>query len=212
MSDFDFDTKHGLPEALPQGERLLWQGKPHWVSLAINAFHVRKVMIYFAGLAVAQAGIRLMSGATAAEAARAFLWLVPLGLAAAGILTLLAWASARTTTYTLTSRRVVLRVGIALPVTINIPFKQIDGASLAVTGKGAGDLCFRVNDGNRLAYLLLWPHAKPWKFTRPEPGFRAIPNVDKVADLAAKALAAAPSVQATAPADTRVAALLAAAE
>ena len=38
----------GLPEELPEGERILWRGGPDWKSLAMHVFHVRAVAIYFA--------------------------------------------------------------------------------------------------------------------------------------------------------------------
>ena len=38
----------GLPERLPEGETLLWQGRPSWRQLALRAFHVREIAIYFA--------------------------------------------------------------------------------------------------------------------------------------------------------------------
>jgi len=43
--DFAFDPVKGLPEHLPQGEVMLWQGSPHWQSLALRAFHIRKVAL-----------------------------------------------------------------------------------------------------------------------------------------------------------------------
>ena len=48
--DFEFEPVRGLPAMLPPGERLLWQGNPAWRSLAIRAYHVRKVALYFAVL------------------------------------------------------------------------------------------------------------------------------------------------------------------
>ena len=40
----------GLPERLPEGERLLWQGAPDWRRLALHVFHVRGLALYFAGI------------------------------------------------------------------------------------------------------------------------------------------------------------------
>ncbi len=171
----------GLPDHLPEGERLLWQGRPDWKRLAINAFHIRKVAIYFAALIVAQGVWKLSNGATLAEAVHAVPAMLGLGLCACAILLGFAYASARTTHYTLTSKRVLMKVGIALPVIINLPLRQIDGASFAPTGKGCGTVCFKTGGATRLAYLLLWPHAKPWNLTRPQPSFRDIPDVEGVA-------------------------------
>ncbi len=190
--DYDFDRAHGLPEDLPQDERLLWQGHPDWKNLALSAFHVRKVMIYFVALAALQGVGRLIDGSSVLQAAQPVLWFVPMGLLAAGLLTAVAWLSARTTTYTLTSKRAVLKIGMALPITFNIPFKQIDGAAMTQTGTGHGDLYFRFGGKDRIAYMMLWPHARRWHFSKPEAAFRAIPNVNHVAQLAAAALHTVP--------------------
>ncbi len=190
--DYDFDRAHGLPEDLPQDERLLWQGHPDWKNLAVSAFHVRKVMIYFVALAALQGVGRLADGASALMALQPLLWFVPMGLLATALLACVAWLSARTTTYTLTSKRAVLKIGMALPVTFNVPFKQIDGAAISHTGGGHGDIYFRFGGKDRIAYLMLWPHARRWHFSKPEAAFRAIPNVDHVAQLAAAALNVTP--------------------
>lgn len=171
----------GLPDHLPEGERLIWQGKPDWRHLAINAYHVRKVAIYFAIVIVGQAALHKTNGASWAEALQSVPVLLGLTLAACLILALLAYASARTTQYTLTSKRVLMKVGIALPVIINIPLRHIDSVSFALTGKSSGTICFKTGGGVRLAYLLLWPHAKPWHLTKPQPAFRDIPDVEAVA-------------------------------
>jgi Bacterial PH domain len=171
----------GLPDHLPDGESLLWQGRPDWQRLAINAFHVRKVAAYFTVLIVGQGVFRLANRASLAEAVTAVPILAALGIAACAILAGLAYASAKTTRYTLTSKRALMKVGIALPVIINLPFRQIDGVSFANTGKGCGTLVFRTGGATRLAYLLLWPHAKPWQITNPQPAFRDIPDVETVA-------------------------------
>mgnify|MGYP003349263071 CR=1 FL=1 len=50
MSEHEIEPIPGLPDYLPPGERLLWQGAPHWRPLAMRAFRLRAVMIYFAVL------------------------------------------------------------------------------------------------------------------------------------------------------------------
>ncbi len=167
---------------------MLWQGAPRWQDLALHAFHARKVIWYFIGLAVLQGAVRLSHGADLAAAARPALWALAPGLTAAAILALLAYASARTTVYTITSRRLVMRVGMAISVTINIPFRQIDGASVRLFGNGSGDIPLKITPKERIAYLMLWPHARPFHFTHPQPCLRAIPDADRVAGVLAEAL------------------------
>lgn len=187
--DFDFEPVRGLPQLLPRGERMLWQGAPRWQDLAVHAFHARKVVWYFAALAAAQAAFGYADGETLLEAVRPFQWLVPMGLVAAALLTGIAALSARTTVYTITNKRLVMRIGMALPVTINLPFSQIDGASLRLFANGSGDIPLKVNAKERVAYLLLWPHARPFHFARPQPCLRCIADADRVAGLMASALA-----------------------
>lgn len=190
--DFDFEPISGLPAIPPQGERVLWQGRPEWRALAVRAFHVRKVAVYFAIL-VAWRGITAHAdGLALAAASRQMLWIALLGVACMGALTLLAWAYARSTVYTLTSRRLVMRSGVALPLTVNIPFSQIDAAAVRVRSDGSGDIPIRLRQGNRIAVLALWPNWRPWVFTRPEPMLRCIADAGAVAGLLASALSGAP--------------------
>jgi hypothetical protein len=178
----------GLPDHLPDGERLLWQGRPDWKRLAINAFHVRKVALYFLLIIVVQAAARIWHQQNTAEAVRLTPYLVLMAVAAMSILLLFAYASAKTTLYTLTSKRLLMKVGIALPAYINLPLRQIDSASYADTGKGCGTIVFRTSGSTRLAYLLLWPHARPWHFTKPYPALRDVPQGEAVAMRVAEAL------------------------
>lgn len=192
----------GLPDELPAGERLLWQGSPRWRALCVRAFHIRKVAAYF-GLLV---GWRLVSGMADGADAGAILagsmGLVALAAAAIGILALLAWLSARTTVYSITTQRVVIRCGIALSMDLNLPFRTIGAAGLSRHVDGTGDIALRLPDGTRIAYLNLWPHARPWHFRAPQPTLRCIPDAARVADLLSRSLAAATGGKAHRVADT----------
>ena len=48
VHEHEFEPQHGLPERLPAGEHLLWQGTPDWRVIARRVFHVNKVAAYFA--------------------------------------------------------------------------------------------------------------------------------------------------------------------
>lgn len=201
--DFAFEPVRGLPAVLPPGERMLWQGAPRWQDLAVHAFHARKAIWYFAVLAAFAAALRLGEGASLTVAVRPFGWLVPMGLAAAALLAGLAYLSARTTVYTITSKRLVMRIGMAIQVSINLPFNQIDSAALRLFANGSGDIPLKITRKERLAFLLLWPHARPFHFAHPQPCLRAIPEADRVAGLLAAALsgqAVAPLTEMTRPA------------
>ena len=191
--DFAFDPVKGLTEHLPQGEVMLWQGSPRWQSLAVRAFHIRKVAIYFACLAGAQSLFRFADGAGTGDALKPFIWYTALALLSIAILTSLAWLSARTTIYTITNKRVVMRIGMALPLTLNLPYLKIDGADLKLYRDGTGDLPLKLANGDRLAWAVLWPHARPFRFAHPEPMLRAVPDAEKVGACLGAALSGTPS-------------------
>ena len=190
MSDFDFEPVRGLPERLPPGEELLWQGVPDWRGLAVRMFHTRVIAIYFGALALWNAGTALYEGQPLAAAAVAASWALALGLCALGILLTIAWLIGRTTVYSITSKRLVMRIGIAMTMTVNVPFAQIDSAALKRRADGSGDIPLTLKPSERIGYVMLWPHARPWKFARPQPMLRAVPDAEHVAGLLADALSA----------------------
>ena len=192
----------GLPGPLPEGEEILWQGAPAWMSLARRAFHLRALTAYVLLLGVWYAVSRSLSGHPAEAAALAGLWVAVAGGAALGFLALFAWLTSWVTTYTITTRRVVMQVGIAMTFTVNIPFSIIGSASLRRNADGTGDIPLSLVGEQRALYAVLWPHARPRRFMKPEPMLRAIPDAIRVADLLARALAAAPAEQPVEPALT----------
>ena len=102
---------------------------------------------------------------------------------AIGILVLIAWLTARVTIYTITSRRVLIRFGIALQVTMNVPFAEVLGADVKEGAGGIGDIPLQVVSTRRVGYAVLWPHVRPWRVARPEPMLRAVPDVERVAGI-----------------------------
>ncbi len=128
MSEFDIEPVPGLPENLPEGETLRWQGAPQWGALAVRAFYVRTVAMYF-GLLIAFRVVYVFAAGESLKAALlSGLWLLLLCLMAVAILALMAWAFARSTIYSITDRRVVIRFGVALPMAVTSrsrPFKAL---------------------------------------------------------------------------------------
>lgn len=187
--DIKPETIPGLPEDLPEGERLLWRGSPDWKALAMHVFHVRAVAIYFAVLAVWKTAGALSAGEGLAEAALSAGMVVLFAAAALGLLLLFARLIAKTTIYTITSARVVIRAGVALPKSINIPFAVVGSAALKTRKGGDGDIPLQLTEGNRAAYLHLWPHARPFRLVSAEPMLRGVPDAAKAAEILAGALA-----------------------
>ena len=173
--DYAREPIPGLPAKPPSGEEILWQGSPSWKGLAIDVFHVRVIAIYFSALI----------------AWRAFISGISLSIIAAGtilLLCLLARAYARTTIYTVTDRRVVIRSGVALPTAINLPFAAVASADLRLKADGRGDIRFTLSPGHRAGYVALWPHVQLRSVTHPEPMLRCIEGSSEVVERLKNAL------------------------
>ncbi|MDX2288140.1 MAG: photosynthetic complex putative assembly protein PuhB [Hyphomicrobiaceae bacterium] len=191
--DFAFEPIPGLPERPPVGETILWQGSPRWRGLALRAFYIRPVLAYFAVLMAWRVWEGLSNGGSLLGAIVYALDLAPFLAAAVAVLGGLAWAFARSTIYTITSRRVVVRSGVALPMTVNIPFKLIDGASVKVHADGTGDIPLKLAKDAAISRLALWPNHRPWLLTSTEPMLRALRNPEAVARILGEALASSAS-------------------
>jgi hypothetical protein len=183
--DFAFEPIPGLPERLPAGEEMLWQGRPDTGALAREAYGIRWIAGYFALIVLWRATIGY--GDAGISGALAF-GLPYVGLAVAGlaIVYLLAFAQARATIYTITSSRVVMRIGAALTVTFNFPFVQIAAAHLDDRG-ATGTIALQTKGETRISFLILWPHVRPWHIARTQPALRCIPDAAAVAKLLAEA-------------------------
>ena len=184
--DFAFEPVRGLPEALPKDEHILWQGRPSARRLAVEAFRVRWVMGYFLLLA----GWRTVVSTTEVSLGTALVHGSPfvlLGLFVCAILYGLALVQSRSTVYTITNKRVGMRIGAALTMTLNLPFVEIESADLDLRKGGTGTLAFRLPEDTRLSYLMTWPHLRPGHITRTQPALRAIPDAEAVARLFAEA-------------------------
>lgn len=172
-------VNRGFPGPLPAGETLLWQGAPDWRVLARTAMHVRGLAFYFGALAIAAVATGRITDALTVAA----LGLVPIALAYA-----YAYAVSRSTIYSITNCRVVLHIGLALPVTLNLPLSRVSAADLRTGADGSGDLSLTLSGADRFAYVVLWPHARPWRFAPAQPTMRGLRDAAQPAQVLARAL------------------------
>jgi hypothetical protein len=190
--DFDFEPVPGLPRRLPPGERVLWRGSPDAHVLAWRFLRVGHLTAYFAVLLGWVVISGALDGTPVREIAASAATFGALALVALGLVWGYATLAARTTIYTVTDKRVVIRSGIALPITLNLPYKQVVAAAMREYPDGFGEIALTLAKDQRVAYLVLWPHARGWRFARPEPVLRCVPDVAKIATALAEALAAGP--------------------
>ena len=191
VNEHDYEPIPGLPAPLPPGESILWQGAPCWGAwpcARCGCVSSRSILpsLWHGGLGGLSSGTPArMSPCPPSGSARLR------GLALA-LLALFAWLVARTTLYTITSRRVVMRFGIALPMTLQIPFGRIHSADLRSWADATGYIssASTLSAGERVPTWCLRPHTRPWKIARPLPTLRAVADATSVARILGRALAA----------------------
>jgi hypothetical protein len=178
MSEYGHEPVRGLPGVLPADEHIIWQSAPDWKHFARAALHIRLSAFYFGAIAVWAASRSDMNTAAAVTV---------LGGVVIALFTLFAWGVSRTSVYTLTNKRIVLRIGVALNKCINVPLSEIESADLKMLDGGHGNIVLDLKGPPRLGYIMLWPHARSLRFVRPRPMLRAIPDARNVASMLFKA-------------------------
>ncbi len=187
---FRGEAPQGLPSHLPDGERLLWQGVPDWRTLAMRVFHLRGLALYFGAIVAWCIVSGLMDSEPLTDLALTAAKVAGMGLVPIGVLALYSWGVGRSTVYSITNKRVVVQMGLVVPVTMNLPFAKVESAALRDGKSGFGDISLLLRDETRIAYLMLWPHARPWRMAQAEPTLRGIPDAAHVARILGRALAA----------------------
>jgi len=202
--EHDADRRiEGIPEGLPEDESVLWEGGPDVGSLSRHVFHVRKIAGYFGVLILGRAWWARDAADPLADWASGALILGAAGAAVVGFGWLMAWLVARTTTYAVTSERVAMKIGIAFPKVINLPFEEIDSASRKRYRDGTGNIALEPRDDRRrIPLFLLWPHARPWRLANPQPALRSLSEMGEVVRLVGEGLRSSAREEDTAGAET----------
>ncbi|WP_299658026.1 photosynthetic complex putative assembly protein PuhB [uncultured Tateyamaria sp.] len=201
--DFAVEPVEGLPERPPEGEQILWQGRPDTLALAREALNLNWIIGYF----VLLAGWRFISVVDLmplGQAIGATLPLLILGAVVCGMLYFIALIQARATMYTITTSRIAMRIGAALTLTVNLPYRELGNAALDLRKGGTGTIALDTTGNTKLSYLVLWPHARPWRFGKTQPALRCIPDAENVARIladAAEARITTPQITRTMPHD-----------
>lgn len=188
IREHEIEPMPGLPGVPPVGEVVLWQGRPSSALVARHLLKVRWIVGYFLILA----SWAVIAGVNDGQPAGGILFSVAVLTALAGVLIgmieLFAWAVEKTTLYTITTERIVMRFGVAISMTLNLPFRQIDGVALARIGDKAGLIAIGLLPEQRLSWLIQWPHVRGFRISKPEPSLIYLPDADKVAGVLSAAI------------------------
>lgn len=188
--DFAFETPEGLPEPPPEGERILWTGAPKAGELGHRLFATKWIGGIAVLLAVSSLFSPLHANATVGQHAMIVVMLLLAGALGIGFAMFWGWLVAINTRYTITNERIVIRHGVTMPMSINVPFAKIATASTKVRGDASGDVSVALLDGNRVSWFAAYPHTRPWTWQGVQPAFRCVPEAGNVARLLHDALVA----------------------
>lgn len=162
-----------------ENEQILWRGKPQFWGLAATAFHTRSIAIYFALLTVISGVLYgLGSGVTIAV----------MGVGALLILHVLAFLYSKNSHYVLTNERLLILTGLTVEKRISVPLSQVGAAHLKLRGQDVGTIALEILGERQIGYLVLWPHARPLRFNKPQPLIRVVKDAPEVARLLTQAV------------------------
>ncbi len=188
----------GVGEALPEGERVLWRGGPRRALVARHVLHVRLVALYFAAT-VAWWAARTAPTLPRERALPALVLQLLLAAAVLALLHAYAALTARGTSYVVTSRRVVMRVGAVFPVVVNVPLALVASAGVRRFRDGSGQIALALDHVTRVSWWLLWPNVRTGRLRWPEPLLRGLDDpAAAAAALRAAAAALTPEIVAAA--------------
>ena len=159
--DFTFEPVRGLPEALPEGEHILWQGSPSTMRLAREGLKMNWIIGYFAVLAVWRVGV----SSTMLPLNEAALHAVPFAVICALVCLMLmgiAWVQAKRDGLYADQQACCDAHWCGADHDAE-PALSCRSAmrSLDLKPSGHGTIAFELLDDTRFSYLTLWPTCAP---------------------------------------------------
>ncbi len=197
--EHEIEPVPGLPGRLPDGEFIVWQGHPAFKIVMTRLLRARWIAIYFAAAALWSVAVGVNNSEGLWQLLGRLTFIIVAAIIFFGLLALYARAVAKTSLYTLTNKRLVMRVGIAISASFNLPFKQIAGADFRVGKDGSGDVALTLKSGHGLSGSVFFPHQRGGLWRKLSPQMICLPDAKSVAEKLAQQLRAyAPTSQETA--------------
>ena len=197
--EHDIEPVPGLPGRLPDGEFIVWQGQPAFKTVMTRLLRARWIAAYFAIAALWSVAVGINNSETAWQFVGRISFIAVAAVILFALMALYARAVAKTSLYTLTNHRVVMRVGIAISASFNLPFAQISGADFRVGSDGSGDVALTLKSGHGLSGSVFFPHQRGGLWRKLSPQMICLADAKAVAEkLATQLKAYTPTSQATA--------------
>lgn len=180
-----FEAPKNILDAIPNGESILWKGRPSLWGFSWNLFGLKWITLYLSILSIVSVARFFASDFYTAFYVD-FLPFFLSGIFASIILICLAATQTYSTVYIITENRLIIKTGAALSFLISMPFKKIKEVNLQKRGASIGTISFELLSEKRVPYISCWPSVRPWKFKRTQPAFSCIGSVDEVATILRK--------------------------
>ena len=180
-----FEAPKNILDAIPNGESILWKGRPSLWGFSWNLFGLKWITLYLSMLSIVSVARFFASDFYTAFYVD-FLPFFLSGIFASIILIGLAATQTYSTVYIITENRVIIKTGAALSFLISMPFKKIKEVNLQKRGASIGTISFELLSEKRVPYISCWPSVRPWKFKRTQPAFSCIGSVVEVATILRK--------------------------
>jgi hypothetical protein len=181
--EFDEGANNGLPGPLPAGEHIIWQGSPNARAVGRHVMKTRWIAGYFGVMLAWLLITGFYFGRAADDIFVSLAIMAAAGAIVIGLFEWYAWGVHKTTIYTITTRRVVMKFGVALPTAFNLPFSEIEAVDVRERSNGSGDIALRFKPDVRLAWLVFWPHVRGLRLGRPEPQMIGVDDISEVVGL-----------------------------
>jgi len=165
---------------IPEDEKIIWYGRPDLRRFCLTALGLKYIFFYliiiFFSILYARFGdfnfIKIVQVL--------FPYLISSFLAVL-LLIIIGTSQVLPTIYVITSRRVIIRSGLALIFMLNVPFDKIASIDKNHYSDGSGNISFKLISNKRVPFFASWPSVRPWYFSNPEPTFRCIADVEVIA-------------------------------
>jgi hypothetical protein len=169
----------------------LWEGAPNARALARHLFFIRPLSAYLGAMMLWWVAVNRTQFNTETFWATLGIQFLLVGGVIGG-----AWMLSRSiangTVYAITDRRIVMRFGVIFPLTINVPLHYVEGASAREFSDRTGQIAVQLTKKESIAWIVLFPHVRPFEFSQPQPLLRGLTDSVKVGEVLRAAVLAVP--------------------
>ena len=165
---------------IPKDEEIIWHGRPDLRRFCLTAIGIKYILVYLIVITCSIIYTRYgdFNLITILQVLVPYLLSCCLAII---LLVIVGISQVLPTVYVITSKRVIIKSGLALIFMLNVPFDKIASIDKNNYSDGSGNISFKLISNKRVPFFASWPSVRPWYFSNPEPTFRCIADVDVIA-------------------------------